>query len=273
MNSAAVEPSDHVRRLGDGEKLQFAESGFVSRLPLFSGLAVTRLQQRFGQLVALLPERVGISRVNNWHKANRWVYELCHLPAILDYVEGILGPQFFHWGASFFCKSPGDDTEVPWHQDAQYWPLHPHKAVTVWLAFFDTDESNGAMRVVRGSHRQGALAHVDVNDDRYMLAKKIDDSMINPTDIVSLNLPAGELSLHDDAIIHGSPPNRSTRMRAGLTMRFSRIDVQCDLDVWPTFESYPARGKDKHPLNPVGKIPSGDGFPTGAMQSSSEFTW
>ncbi|HCN07391.1 MAG TPA: phytanoyl-CoA dioxygenase family protein, partial [Lentisphaeria bacterium] len=37
-----------------------------------------------------------------------------------------------------------------WHQDAQFWPLYPHRAVTVWLVIFDTDEQNGAMRVVNG---------------------------------------------------------------------------------------------------------------------------
>ena len=29
-------------------------------------------------------------------------------------------------------------------QDAQYWPLTPARTVSVWLAFWDSDEANGA---------------------------------------------------------------------------------------------------------------------------------
>ena len=94
-----------------------------------------------------------MSRVNNWHKANRWVYELSQTKAILDYVEDLIGPNILQWGSHCFAKFPGDGTEVPWHQDAQYWPLQPSRTVTVWLAIFDTNEQNAAMRIVKGSHR------------------------------------------------------------------------------------------------------------------------
>ena len=264
--------SASVRRLTADEKRQFSELGYVSRMPLFDASAVTRLQHRFHELVRLLLPDVDISGVNNWHKANRWVYDLCHTPAILDYVEDLLGPNFFHWAASFFCKHPGDSTEVPWHQDAQYWPLHPHKSVTVWLAFFDADEANGAMCVVPGSHRQGELAHQVVEGEHYMLPQQVVDSAFDRDKVVSLNLQAGEISLHNDALIHGSPANRSDRMRAGLTMRYSPTDVECDLSVWPTFESYLARGVDDYQPNPVGTIPQENGFPIRPLQASAQFT-
>ena len=258
-------------RLTTEQKQQFAESGYIANLPVFDQSVFPYLQRKFDELVQLLPSGTNISSLINWHKANKCVYDLCRTPVILDYVEDLLGPNFFHWGASFFCKYPGDMTQVPWHQDAQYWPLHPHHAVTVWLAFFDTDETNGAMHVVKGSHREGELAHKDVDSEHYVLAKQVVDSAINPQCIVSLNLRAGEISLHNDAIIHGSPANTSDRMRAGLTMRYSSTDVNCDLSVWPTFESYLVRGVDEYQLNPVGKAPTSDGFPVRCQQASAEF--
>lgn len=271
MNANELHLHGDIRRLSIRQKQQFSELGYITNLPLFDPSAVPALQRRFGELVQLLPEGVDISRVNNWHKANKWIYDLCHIPAILDYVEDLLGPDFYHWGASFFCKYPGDKTEVPWHQDAQYWPLHPHKSVTVWLALYDTDRTTGAMRVVRRSHRQGALKHIAIDGDHYMLADQVVDSAIDPGEIASLNLSAGQISLHDDAIVHGSPANHSDRMRAGLTIRYSANDVKCDLEVWPTFESYLARGVDEKPLNPIGKIPREDGYPLRPLQSSAEF--
>ena len=54
-------------------------------------------------------------------------------------------------------------------------------------------------------------------------------------------------------------------------MRFYPPDVKCDLEVWPTFEAYPARGEDTQRLNPVGKVPSAEGHPVRMFQHSSEF--
>ena len=270
MNGLSVDKQ--VARLTNEQKQQFADWGYISSLPVFDDSAADYLQLRFGELVNLLPSGIDISRVNNWHKANRWIYELCHTPVILDYVQDLLGPNFFHWGASFFCKYPGDKTEVPWHQDAQYWPLHPHKAVTVWLAFFDADETNGAMQVVRGSHHLGEVAHQEVQGEHFMLGQQAVASAIDPRDVVRLCLRAGQISVHDDAIIHGSLANRSDRMRAGLTLRYSATDSKCNLAVWPTFESYPARGVDQYQLNPVGKVPRDEAFPSRPQQKSSDFS-
>ena len=176
--------SHEARRLTDQEKEQFQQWGYVKNLPVFDHAAVPVLQDRFRDLHALLPASTDMSRVNNWHKANRWVYDLCRTPAILDYVEDLLGTNFFQWGAHIFAKFPGDGSEVPWHQDAQYWPLQPQQAVTVWLAFFDTDESNGAMRVVRGSHRAGVIQHHTVHGDQYVLSQQADPDAIKPDEVV-----------------------------------------------------------------------------------------
>ena len=263
--------SKSARRLTPHEKRQFQDWGYVKDLPAFDAAAVPALQKRYHELAALLPDDVDMNMVNNWHKANRWVHDLCRTPVLLDYVEDIIGPNFFQWGGQFFIKNPGDESIVPWHQDAQYRPLTPHKTVTVWLAIYDADEQNGAMRVVRGSHRSGDIAHHEVNDARYVLDQEIDGRTIDEDHVVSLNLEAGDVSLHDDGLVHGSPANHTDRMWAALTMRFSPTDVRCDLGVWPTFEIMMARGIDEYGHNPAAKVPTGDGFPVRRFQPSSDF--
>jgi len=218
-----------------------------------------------------LPPGLDFNRVNCWHKANRWVYDLTLTPALLNYVEDLLGPHFFLWGAQFFCKFPNDGTVVPWHQDAQYWPLSPRKAVSVWIAIFDTNLSNAAMQVVPGSHHNGAVTHRSVNNESYVLKEEINPDSIHLDEVVTFELKAGEMSLHDDGLIHGSGPNTSDRIRAGLALRFSPSDVVCDMSVWPTFEAYPVRGKKGLKNNPIGKIPTKNGIPTKMFPHSSEF--
>ena len=260
-----------ARRLADAEKAQYRTRGYVKNLPVFDAGGVAILQNRFDELLALTQGGLEINNLNNWHKANRWVYELCRTPAILDYVEDLLGPDFFQWGGQFFCKLPGATSEVPWHQDAQYWPLTPEETVTVWLAFYDSDDSNGAMKVVAGSHNTGIFNHQQVEGEQYSLNQAIDESQFDCKDVVTIDLKAGEMSLHDDHLVHGSGLSLSGRRRVGMTIRMSPTRVKCDLSVWPTFESYLLRGTDEYRHNPIGKVPSGEGSPIQRFQASSDF--
>ena len=277
--------SQEARRLTSAEIDQFHNRGYIKNLPLLDKAGVEMLQTRFMEMLEMVPKDVDLYRVNNWHKANRWFYELTRMPAILDYVADLLGPDFNQWGGGFFLKFPRDESTVPWHQDAKYWPLDPQTTVTVWLAVFDANSDNGCMQVIPGSHRRGDLRHKDLPGakdwrteadveeagSKYVLWQTVDSAEFNENDAVDIDMKAGEISLHDDDLIHGSPGNPSDTMRAGITIRYCPTNVKCDLDVWPTFEVYPSRGVDHHNLNPVGKRPTQNGYPTGFNQKSTEF--
>ena len=259
-----------IRRLNEKEKIQFNEKGYVKNLPVFSNSGVKDLQNLYLELSSRVPENINITTLNNWHKASLSFYKVCHTKEILDYVECILGKNFYLWGGQFFSKRPKDTSIIPWHQDAQYWPLSPSKSVTVWLAIYDTDETNGAMKIVSGSHKKGKFKHMARSDENYILKQEVPLDQIDEDSIVYMNLKAGEISLHTDALLHGSDPNSSDRPRSGLAMRFSPTDVKCDLSIWPSFETQLARGEDIYRFNPVSQIPRGEATPK-SMQFSKEF--
>ncbi|MDB4698695.1 phytanoyl-CoA dioxygenase family protein [Candidatus Latescibacteria bacterium] len=263
--------STTARRLTPADIKQFDEAGYLQALPVFDQAAAPQLQKRLQELEAQMPDDVPISSVNMWHKANRWIYDLARTPAILDYVEDLIGPDFFQWGGGFFVKYPGEGNLVPWHQDSQYWPLAPRKTVTASLAFYDGTKDNGAMQVLSGSHRSGHIPHHDVTGKEYMLGQEIDADKVDLSQAVTLELKTGEISLHDEALAHGSGPNRADTPRAVLTMRFSPTEVKADLDVWATFESSMARGVDRYQHNPEAKIPTADTCPVRSFQLSAEF--
>ena len=202
----------------------YERDGYVLGLPVLDDASVRTVQARFRELLAKLPAGTDINRVNCWHKANRWVYELSRFDPILDYVQCVLGDDFYCWGAQFFCKLPAagevasaDNRRqtVPWHQDGQYWPLAPLEAATVWLAVFDTDASNGAMQVVAGSHRDGAFEHRINERADYALAQEIPAERIDDERVVSMDLRAGQMSLHDIGLVHGSTTGSDGRPRVG----------------------------------------------------------
>tara|TARA_B100000003_G_scaffold49366_1_gene43359 strand:- start:10018 stop:10833 length:816 start_codon:yes stop_codon:yes gene_type:complete len=263
--------SKKVRRLSNEEKDQYKKDGYLTGLPVFSSEANDDLSNFFVSLSEKVDKKIDINQTAQWHKASHKFYKLCTTPEILDYVEDLLGPNFFLWGGQFFLKEPKDGSVVPWHQDAQYWPLFPANAVTVWLALYDTNEENGAMRVVKGSHIQGEFKHHTNKAQNLVLDKEVSNDQIKQDDIISLNLKAGEISLHNDALLHGSEPNISNYRRCGLTMRFSPVNVKADLSIWPHFEGQLVRGIDNYKLNPIAPIPRGEAVPTSKFQHSSEF--
>ena len=175
------------------------------------------------------------------------------------------------WGGQFFYKPALSKSIVPWHQDSQYWPLKPSKSVTVWLAIFDTDKDNSAMKIVSGSHKSKKYLHTENNNRDYILNQEVDDEQINKDKIIYMSLKAGEISLHSDALLHGSDANTSDRPRCGITFRYSPSHVKADLNEWPFFSIQIARGSKKHTLNPVAPIPRGEATPIRGFQFHQEF--
>ena len=234
----------------------YRQQGYFAPLNIFSPAEAPQLLKIYQRLRGLLPPGASTQQMDWWHGHDLELMNVCRHPKILDTVEMLLGPDFYLWGTQFFSKDPGDGKTTPWHQDAFYWPLSPHNSVTVWLAFADTDEWNGAMQVVPGTHRSERLKHQPVTGNGAVLDMVLEEGSFRLSDAVHLKLKAGQASLHDDNIVHGSGPNLSDRLRCGLTMRYSAGEVKCDTSVWPYFKSYWLRGKDRWGHNPIGAAPN-----------------
>jgi ectoine hydroxylase-related dioxygenase (phytanoyl-CoA dioxygenase family) len=224
--------------------------------PAFTGEKMAGLNSGLQELLKLLRPGETSKEIREWHETSRFLYDICMNGIILDYVEDLLGPDFYLWGSNFFIKEPRSLSTVGWHQDAYYWPLDPHESLTVWLAFDDSTVENGAMRVIPGSHETGLLKHVRVGDTGSVLMLECERGQFREDVAVPVTLHAGEVSIHEDKLVHGSPGNPSPFRRAGLTVRYSRTNVKCDLSVNPNFKTYLCRGADEYRYNPKGKVPT-----------------
>ena len=115
-----MEISKNKRRLSESEFIQYKTEGYIKNLPVFSEKGTKELQNLFSELKKRLPNNIDINKTNMWHKASRKFYDVAHTPAILDYVEDLLGSDFYLWGGQFFYKPAYSKSIVPWHQDSQY---------------------------------------------------------------------------------------------------------------------------------------------------------
>ncbi|MEQ8354865.1 MAG: phytanoyl-CoA dioxygenase family protein [Kiloniellaceae bacterium] len=147
--------------------------------------------------------------------------EIARDPDLLDLVAQVIGEDIVLWGCHIFCKPGGDGREVPWHQDGHYWPIRPLANCTLWLALDDSRVENGCLRVIPGSHRGNTL-HPHLREERPGLAlnQTIDPALMDEAEALDVELEAGQFSLHDVHLIHGSNPNRSPKRRAGVAIRY-----------------------------------------------------
>ena len=208
---------------------RFNETGYLTTLPGLSAADVGGLRQYLDWLieeVVSADDRRNSYSINQYHQVSGRLWDLIHTPIFVDYVSDILGPESVCWSTHLFCKLPGDRMEVPLHQDANYWPFTPTKSVTIWLAIDDVDENNAAMRFVPRSHLEGDLAHAELPlDGSVVLNRRVVEH--ERYDDVALNeLQAGEVSLHTDLLLHGSPANLSSRRRCGIALRYLAAQVK-----------------------------------------------
>ena len=209
----------------------YNRDGYVKGIRVFSSEEMAEHRRYFDALLARVMAEGGSSySISTAHLKYGPVYDLITHPRIVACVRDILGDDVVGWGSHYFCKMPHDGKVVPWHQDASYWPLTPSKTVTVWLAIDDADVENACMRFIPGSHHKGHLT--------YELKEESADAVLNQEVVnaldfgepVNVELRAGEISMHNDLLLHGSEANESERRRCGLTLRYCAADVRAGLD-------------------------------------------
>lgn len=239
--------------LTEEQRFFYEENGYLLGMPPV--FTEQYLMDGYNKLIGMLYEDEIPSDMMNWHLTSRWIYDVATHPQILNYVEGVLGPDFYFWSSDFIIKPPFSEKIVPWHQDAEYWAISEGSSTTVWIAFGDVDEGNGAMKVIPGTHKAGVIKH-KIAGDASILSFELEDGVFNEADAVSLRIPAGANSLHDDRIIHGSPANKSDRWRIACVLRYTTYEVKADLTKVPTFTTFPVRGVDRFRHNPTGTPPT-----------------
>jgi len=221
----SFQPADETRpkTLTPDQVRFYNEHGYLTGLPGFSGSPdrvreIRALFDRLLEATSRLRGKESAYAINGFHCCCEALYDLVTDPVFLDPVQDLIGPDIIAWGSHFFCKQPGDPRKVAWHQDASYWPFTPARTVTVWLAVDDVDAENSALEFLPGTHRVGHLPWREVEDPA-VLNQEI-EGIERFGDPVLNTLQAGAFSLHADMLAHGSAPNRSSRRRCGLTIRY-----------------------------------------------------
>ena len=207
-------------KLSEAQIRSYHEQGYLFPLPVFPAA----VGERYRRQLEAFEARGGEVKEALRHKPHllfTFLDELVRHPAVLDAVEGVIGPNVLCWASGFFTKEARDPSYVSWHQDLTYWGLEPADIVTAWVALSPSTRESGCMRVVPGSHKQDVLAHTETFAEHNLLSRGQEIQVeVDEREAVDVILQPGEMSLHHVKLIHGSGANQADDRRIGFAIRY-----------------------------------------------------
>jgi ectoine hydroxylase-related dioxygenase (phytanoyl-CoA dioxygenase family) len=209
------------QHLTSEQLVQFRSLGYVSAIRVLSEPQALEIRARLEEFERRHGGPLHGSLRHKSHLLFPWLNDLIREQTILDCIEDLYGPDLLCWTTNFFIKEPRDPAFVSWHQDSTYWGLSSSDVVTAWVALSESNEGNGAMKVIPGSHLSEQIPHRDTFAPHNLLTRGQEIAVeVDEADAVSINLGPGEMSLHHVRIIHGSPANDSAHRRVGFAIRY-----------------------------------------------------
>lgn len=206
---------------------RYRDQGILFPLRVLSATEAAHYRNKCDELESRLGGRPRTIEVRQMHLHFGWAYRLATLPSVLDAVADLLGPNLLVTATELFSKHPQETAvSIGWHRDGPYMGLDPERTLTAWIALTDCTRENGCMRFVPEADRRakagwqtgasakhGASAeHGAVENRRPAAAEEQFGDVL---------LAAGEMSLHDVHVLHGSGPNCSPHKRVGFAIRFT----------------------------------------------------
>jgi len=160
------------------------------------------------------------------HLLFSWLGDLVRQEKIVDAIEDLYGPNLLCWTTNFFIKEAHNPAFVSWHQDSTYWGLDRPDVVTAWVALTESNEANGAMGFIPGTHASDQIPHRDTFAKDNLLTRGQEVAVdVDEKKAVTITLKPGEMSLHHVRLVHGSPPNPSNDRRIGFAIRYIPTSV------------------------------------------------
>lgn len=138
----------------------------------------------------------------------------------------------------FIVKTGGEQTTFPVHQDWSIVDENQYESLNLWIPLQDVDEQNGAMWIVKGSHRINRKTRGAgyLFPNYYPILDQLKPYMTN------YPMKAGEALLFYHSTIHGSPKNQSNEVRA--VVQISILPEEAPLQIF--FQKSPESPLEVH---------------------------
>ena len=204
--------------LNSNQLKQYNEEGYVAPLDILTTEEALEARNEIELIEKKMPNEIDKSGRYNVHLISPKLDAIVHNSKILDAVESIIGKNILVCSTTLFIKDPKQEGFVSYHQDAKYIGLEPHNWVTAWIAITNSNNENGCMRMWPKSHIE-LKDHNQKFNEGNLLTRGQTVEGIPESEVKSVELKAGQMSLHHPRIVHGSGINKSNDRRIGFVVQ------------------------------------------------------
>ena len=138
-----------------------------------------------------------------------------------------------------FAKAPGTITRTGWHNDLPYWPIKGWQVATTWVALDPITKENGALELIRGSHKWnrryqpfqpdlhgGAIVSKGAEGETYDPLPDFETER-DRHDIISWEMQPGDVLVFHAMTVHGAAGNNTAEQwRRAYAIRYTGEDVR-----------------------------------------------
>ena len=204
--------------LSSNQLKQYKEQGYITPIEVLSTSEALEAREEIELIEKKMPNEIDKSGRYNVHLISPKLDSIVHNSRILNAVESIIGKNILVCSTTLFIKNPEEKGFVSYHQDAKYIGLEPHNWVTAWVALTDSNENNGCMRMWPKSHLD-IKDHNEKFNEGNLLTRGQTVENVPENEVKSIELKAGQMSLHHPRIVHGSGINKSDDRRIGFVIQ------------------------------------------------------
>jgi hypothetical protein len=220
------------------DRERFERDGFVVARGLFAADEVGRLREHYMTLrgrgayphdvVGVEPSsRDPLRRYPRMAQMHRW--DETTLTWLLDarlrhWLTRLIGEEPFAVQTMLYFKPAGSRGQAL-HQDNFYLRAEPGTCMAAWMALDETDDENGCMMVVPGSHRWPILCtrHADTR----LSFTDVTVPLAKGQHATSVHMRPGDVLFFNGSLVHGSLPNVSAdRFRRALIGHYIQADAR-----------------------------------------------
>ena len=254
---------------------QFENNGYLIIPTLFSAEEVAELRDAFmaqakDGAVEGLSSRGEISDPNDplyryprmMHPHHRPQFPLVHGVSkkylldrrVHDVLADLYGEEPIACQTMFYFKPPGSRGQ-DLHQDNYYLRVKPGTCMAAWTAIDDSDEENGGLVVVPGTHKMDVQCPTESDRSIFFTGHRVDPPA--GTKQVPVNMKAGDVLFFNGSIIHGSYGNTSKdRFRRAFICHYapsSAVEVNQGYPLYD-FDGQPTRRQPVTGGGPCGEV-------------------
>ncbi len=170
-----------------------------------------------------------IKQISSLDQHDLFFHNILFSSRLIELSELLLNDNVIPKNLAYFNKPPLIGKATPPHQDGYYFKINPPQALTVWVALESSDEENGNVKYVKGSHLKGMRQHgmsETLGFSQQILDFGTEKDLSNE---VSIRVKPGDILVHHSLTIHRANMNMSkSRSRKSLGIVYYGESVQED---------------------------------------------